>query len=317
MHQLGTTVNKSSRCFDAPHEKIDSMATTIPQAFRKLKSNLEITGLQQSTVSTRQQNVRRVLEKDLKVIESFLTGSYSRSTMIAPLSEADIDVFTVLDVSYFHHYNGQNGGPAGLLDRVRRTLLKTYTRTPSVSRNGQAVTIRFTDFTVDVVPAFRRSGGGYIIPNSLTNYWLETDPKKHVQLISSANSDHNGDLVPLIKMIKGWNKMHGAFFRSFHLEVLALSILNRVRIDDYPSGVRFYFDKGRGLISQENPDPAGYGDDVGKYINTGEKIRQAVAKFEKAYENSLKAEDYAKQGRIRESIATWSKVFDGYFPAYD
>ena len=105
------------------------MATTITASFQKLKENLEITGLQASTVSTRQNNVRDVVKKDLSVLDSFLTGSYSRSTLIAPLKEADIDVFVVLDSKYFHHYNnGQNGGQAGLLDLLKRTLRKKIGR---------------------------------------------------------------------------------------------------------------------------------------------------------------------------------------------
>src|SRR5690606_36563009 len=73
-----------------------SMATTIDEAFRKLRTNLEITGLQESTVSTRQQRIRGLLEADFTVLDSFLGGSYRRSTMIAPLGEADIDIFIVL-----------------------------------------------------------------------------------------------------------------------------------------------------------------------------------------------------------------------------
>lgn len=134
------------------------MATTIPASFQKLKENLEITGLQKSTVSTRQNSVREVVENDLTVLDSFLTGSYSRSTMIAPpLKDADVDIFVVLDAKYFYNYdNGQNEGQAGLLDLVKRTFRKTYTKTPDISRNGQAVTIRFEDFVVDVVPGFNR-----------------------------------------------------------------------------------------------------------------------------------------------------------------
>jgi len=47
------------------------MATTIPASFQKLKENLEITGLQKNTVSTRQQNVRDVVAKELTVLDSF------------------------------------------------------------------------------------------------------------------------------------------------------------------------------------------------------------------------------------------------------
>src|SRR6266702_838803 len=145
------------------------MAISIPQAFQTLKTNLEITDLQAETVSTRQQNVRKVVEDGLTVTDSFLTGSYKRNTMIAPLSEADVDVFMVLENSYFYTYtDGKSGGQAGLLDLVKRTLRKTYTKTPDISRNGQAVTIRFGDFMVDVVPGFKQQGGGYLIPNSVS-----------------------------------------------------------------------------------------------------------------------------------------------------
>ena len=294
-----------------------NMPTTIPQAFQKLKSNLEITDLQEETVSTRQQNVRGVVEARLTVIDSFLTGSYSRQTMIAPLNEADVDIFIILDASYFHHYNqGQNGGQAGLLDLVKRTLRNTYTRTPDISRNGQAVTIRFEDFMVDVVPAFYRQGGGYLIPDSINSTWISTDPKRHIEIISRANSAHNGDLIPLIKMIKAWNRNIDNWFRSFHLEVVALQALENVTISDYPSGMRYFFDKGRTFITKQSPDPAGFGGDVGNYISTQSSVQEASQRFQLAYERALKAEQFAVQGDVARALDMWSKVFGHYFPAY-
>jgi len=292
------------------------MATTVKQSFEELKQNLQITGLQSSTVSTRQNNIREVLEKDLDVSDSFLTGSYSRDTMIAPLNETDIDIFIVLHSKYYHHYNGQNGGQAGLLDLVKRTLLKTYTKTPDISRNGQAVTINFTDFAVDVVPGFKREGGGFLIPNSITQGWISTDPKEHVEISNQFNSDHDGDYVPFVKMIKAWNKSHSSFFRSFHLEVLALEILKNVKISDFPSGVRFYFSKGISLISKKNPDPAGYGGDIGSYLDTKEIVQDAVDRFQRAYELSAKAEDLGNQGDVELAVDKWRVLFGDYFPAY-
>lgn len=293
------------------------MATTIQQSFLKLKENLEITGLQESTVSTRQKTVRDVVSADLTVSDSFLTGSYSRSTMIAPLNEADVDIFIVLDPKYFHHYNnGQNGGQGGLLDLVKRTLRKTYTRTPDISRNGQAVTIRFEDFVVDVVPGFVRQGGGFLIPNSISHSWIATDPKKHVEIVAASNKAHDGDFVPLVKMVRAWNKNNSKHFGSFHLEVVALQILETVRIVDFSSGMRYFFDKGRASIGGKNLDPAGYGGDIGSYINTQEAIKEAVSKFQLAYERAVKAEDYAARGYVKDAIDTWIKVFGDYFPAY-
>jgi hypothetical protein len=136
------------------------------------------------------------------------------------------------------------------------------------------------------------------------------------KIMTAQNEAHDGNLVPLIKMVKGWNSTIGKYFRSFHLEALAIQILNGVTISDFPSGVRYYFDKGRTIIKEKNLDPAGYGDDLGKYIDTQEKVQEAVAKFELAYDRAIKAEDYARRGYVQNGVETWIKVFGDYFPAY-
>jgi hypothetical protein len=193
------------------------MATTIKSAFDVLKSNLNITGLQESTVATRQTNIRTAVEAEMEVLDSFVAGSYRRNTLIAPLANADVDVFMVFAAKYF-----EQDGQASLLDKVKRVLKITYPKTPEISRNGQAVTITFTDFKADVVPAFYRQGGGFLIPDSVSKRWISTDPKAHIDLWQTANKAHNGDLVPLIKMIKGWNVCHSWLLHSFHLETIVL-----------------------------------------------------------------------------------------------
>ncbi len=258
------------------------MAKTILESFKKLKANLEITGLQHSTVSTRQQNVRKVIENELDVLDSFLTGSYSRHTMIAPLSEADIDIFVILYPSYY-----EKDGQANLLDRVKRVLLKTYTKTPKISRNGQAVTITFTDFIVDVVPAFNRKGGGFLIPNSIKKEWISTNPKTHVEIMSNENDKHDGNLIPIVKMIKGWNKNINHAYVSFYLELLAINIFTNVTISDYSSGLRYFFDKGREVIKYKVKDPVEYGGQINGLDNVS-TIEEAVSRFETAYNRAKK-----------------------------
>ena len=203
-----------------------------------------------------------------------------------------------------------------MLDLIKRNLKKTYPKTPDISRDGQAVTIQFSDFMVDVVPGFNRQGGGYLIPNSISNTWISTNPKIHTDLIKNSNTIHNGDFVPLIKMIKSWNRNSGEYFNSFHLEALALKILEGVTITDYPSGVRYFFDKSRDWMNKQLPDPSGYEGDIGLYINTTEKIQEAYNKLQLAYERALKAESYASSGQIKNAIDMWIKIFGDYFPIY-
>lgn len=286
------------------------MATAITSSFQRLKENLEITGLQKSTVSTRQDNVRDVVAGEIDVLDSFLTGSYSRSTMISPLSEADIDIFIVLDPKYY-----EKDGQTSLLDKIKRVLLKTYTKTPKISRNGQAVTITFTDFVVDVVPAFNRKGGGFLIPNSVQNIWIETNPKTHVDIMAEKNKTHSGDLVPIVKMIKGWNRNINYSFVSFRLELLAIEIFENVTISDYPSGMRFFFDKGKDRIKYKAKDPVSYGGEISGLRNITSP-EEAVSRFETAYNRAVKAEQYAKDGSIKNAVDEWVKIFGNYFPAY-
>jgi hypothetical protein len=287
------------------------MPTTIIQGFQKLRENLEITALQESTTSTRQQNIRDALKSDLNVLDSFLTGSYRRNTMIAPLSDADIDIFIVLDSAYF-----KQDGQAAILDKFKQVLRKTYTKTPDISRNGQAVTIVFNDFKVDVVPAFYRQGGGYLIPDSILKRWISTDPKKHVEIWGAANKVHNGDLIPLIKMIKCWNREHSALLHSFHLESLILQVLNNVTISDYSSGVRYVFDKARILIRYTVADPAGYSGDIGAYLNSQDKKEDVISRLETAYNRAIEAEQLNSVGNVKQAYDKWCLIFGSYFPTY-
>jgi hypothetical protein len=286
------------------------MARTIAAAFAELRSNLEITDLQAEVVAIRQKRVREALERQMSVLTSFLSGSYKRSTMIAPLAEADIDIFVILDPSYFKKYT-----PATLLDRVRAVLLETYPKTPRISRNGQAVTITFTDFTVDVVPGFHQKGGGYLIPDSRSGRWISTDPTIHDSKLAAANRCHQGDLVPLVKIIKGWNKAISDAFVGFYLELMTTDILLGVTISNFPSGVRFVLDRGRERIKCMMIDPAGFGDQVNGLAGVA-TVTEAVSRFTTAYNRAAKAELLAAGGKVEAAIDEWRKVFGSYFPAY-
>jgi hypothetical protein len=287
------------------------MATTIAAGFNQLKSNLEITNLQAGTVSTRQSEVRKAVENELQTLNSFVAGSYVRNTMIAPLASADVDVFMVLAAKYF-----SPTGYASLLDRLRAALLKRYPTTPRISRNGQAVTIIFTDFRVDVVPAFNRKGGGYLIPDSVGQRWISTDPTVHITKWAEANKWHEGNLVPLLKMLKAWNRSHSELLNSFHLEALAKQVLTNVRISDYPSGARYVFDKARALVNIALADPAGYDGDIGRYLNTTDKRAAVAQRLQRAYDQSVEAEGFAGRGNIRAAFEKWQTVFGDCFPAY-
>ena len=234
-----------------------------------------------------------------------------RSTMIAPLSESDIDIFVVIDAAYWTTYKDAS---AGLLQRTRDVLLQTYTRSPKIKPDGQAVTITFNDFVVDVVPAFNRNGGGYLIPNG-TGGWIQTNPNVHADVLTAQNKWHGGNLVPLVKMIKGWNRSNGDTFSGFYLELMTTDVLTNVTISDFSSGVRYVFDKGREKIKLKQRDPAGLGDSWVNGLKKG-TVEQAAARFTRAWELAVQAEALASNGRISPATDNWRAIFGDYFPAY-
>lgn len=286
------------------------MPTTIQQGFATLCANLEISELQAQTVSTRQQNVRDAVAADFSVLNSFLTGSYKRNTMIAPLKDADVDLFVVLDPSYYSTHT-----QVSLLEAVRTSLRKQYPNTPRFSKSGQAVTISFSDFQMDVVPAFNRQGGGYLIPNANTNQWISTDPTKHESIWTEQNKWHEGGLVPFIKTVKCWNREHSAFLRSFHLETVVLETLRNATMSDWPSAVRYFFDKARTTAINAINDPAGYSGDLTEYLSLSDKL-EVLERAKAAHDRAVQAESYIRDDYIENAYGRYRIIFGDYFPAY-
>jgi hypothetical protein len=89
-----------------------------------------------------------------------------------------------------------------------------------------------------------------------------------------------------------------------------------VTISNFPSAARFFFDRGRDLITRQNPDPAGYGGDVGYYISTSNEIEAAKSRFTTAYDRAVKANSYQVAGNTEAAIAEWRKIFGDAFPTY-
>ena len=289
---------------------------TRAQAFEELRSTLELTSLQETTVAERQERVRGAVANQLTVTDDFLTGSYRRHTLIGPLKRADVDVVVVLDRKY------KERGPRAVLELVKKALLVEYTRTPTISRNGQAVTITFTDFIVDVVPAFVRPwwtwDEGWEICDSGSDSWITTNPKKHVEISATANKAHGGHLVPRIKQLKAWNRTVGEPLRSFHLEALAWSIFGTSwmwkngQSSDWVSA-RYFFGNARTELKNQLHDPAGTGSDVAAYLR-GTALDSAVSKVTSAYERCVRAEKCAKDEDLAGMHKAYGQVFGDYYP---
>jgi hypothetical protein len=252
---------------------------------------------------------------ELTVEDSFLTGSYRRHTLITPLSQADVDVVVVLNRSY------KRDGARAVLNMVKSSLATAYSEPTEISRNGQAVTIKFSDFLIDVVPAFVQPwllGGGWTICDSGSDSWIATNPKRHVEISAQANELHDGELVPCIKQLKAWNRTAGKPLRSFHIEALAWSVFGRSSWHYAPmsndwESVSYFFQKAPRKLGDSQPDPAGTGKDLSAYLR-GTARREAVSNMEAAYRRCIRADGAYNDDDIAVMHQSYARVFGNYYP---
>lgn len=294
------------------------MATTIKESFRQYASNLNITNRQSTVVTNCKNNVVRVLGAKLTLHDekARVIGSWDRDTLTRYLTEGDVDLMVVL-----HH--GENkgwdsaDGTVNALRRFKAILDEAYPKTPCrVDRS--CVTMKLSEFRLDVVPAFKFTDGTYRIPDTYQKRWVSTDPIKFASAITAVNKNMGGSFVPLIKMVKGWNRNVGWPIRSFHLECMLYNhYWNYTQSYTYNSTLNVFFSKLPGYLRTASYDPI-TGERVDTYLDNDALVTdrsKAIAKAEKAAKLATEAiGDEDKYPIV--AIGEWKDLFGEFFPAY-
>ena len=113
-----------------------------------------------------------------------------------------------LPYSIYEQYNNYSGnGQSALLQAVKTSIEKTYSKT-SIRGDGQVILVPFTDgITFEVVPAFNNKDDSYTYPNANNGgRWQTTNPKPEISAIRTRNSNCNGNLVSLCRMMRAWKR---------------------------------------------------------------------------------------------------------------
>lgn len=298
------------------------MARTIKQAFADYKSNLEITDRQESLVGTRRGNVVKALAANLTLHPdqpSLVMGSWDRRTLTRYLREGDVDVMAVL-----HHGKHKDWdtpeGTIRALDRVKAILQAqdAYKSIP-MRRDRNCITMQFAEFRLDVVPAFKHQNGYYNIPDAVRRRWVATNPFSFASKITAVNQNMNGTFVPIIKMVKGWNRHQGWPIRSFHLEcMLHRHYQSYTQSYTYSSTLRRFFQGLPAYLRAPCTDPV-MGDRVDTYLDNValETRRQlAVRKAQAAARAANEAMAAEEAGKEEKAIRIWKGLLGEFFPAY-
>ncbi len=290
----------------------------VSDAFATFKSRLELTKTEQDDASRRQKDVRATVQASFDVDHDFLAGSYGRHTKTKPLK--DIDIFVVLSTKESER---RKAHPKAVLDDLEACLVDAYGR-DQVVRDRRCVTVWFEKrnqtqhedgkvVSLDVVPAFA-SGSDYEIPDEQLGTWIKTNPATHNDLTTAKNRDLSGNWVPLVKMLKSWNRANGRPIEpSFLVEVMALDLIDGP-FNTFPDEARRFFAAAAASVHEDWADPAHLGPPVSDEM-TPVLCSAARLKLEAAEMAATRAYRAEAQGREGEAVRIWREVFGEFFPA--
>ncbi len=288
----------------------------ILKDFEVFRTRIEPSEKQKESISSSHLKMRGILEnsKEIHVVETFLTGSYARQTMIRPLR--DVDYF--VKVHYTYH---KNDSPIQILRKITRILQKAYPYS-RISIRPPCVTIRFAFCHFEIVPAIGIEGNEELfkIPANNGRGWQYTYPKIPDKWMIQENKVAGGLFKPTIKMIKRWRDIHKVPLRSFHLEMLARMAFNSYKIENFVQGVWAFLKNTTYLLNynQYTPfieEPGRKNVYVDKYLFDDRlKLAFVKKKLYFAHRHAEKSFDYMSKGRTRSAERLWRNILGPEFP---
>ncbi|MYT10792.1 MULTISPECIES: hypothetical protein [Streptomyces] len=256
------------------------------------------------------------------VLETFGSGSLSRSTQLKPIH--DVDIIAIYDPD--EHPEWGNDGPSAedalkhIRGQVNRLLSQSSGTHGNVVRHtllrNHAVKCFLDDpddpeaFTVDVMAALRQADGSLLIPEKLTTRWVPADPKYLIAQVA----DHHRDwshFRPLVRVLKQWRHtapVEGRI-KSLVMEVLALNCMPRS--GNRSEGLKTFFTAAAVQVNEGVWDPAGLCGEIQPDLDRA----GLSAAFAEAADVAERACAAAAEGDTDDALRLWQAILGEDFPA--
>ena len=147
--------------------------------------------------------------------------------------------------------------------------------------------------------------------------WKFSAPDLHNAYVHNIDTRLDGQLKPLVRLVKAWKYKRAAPIKSFYLELRTAHYANTEPAIVYGIDLRNIFARLLADRLADFPDPRFPHDSFTlKACNTDVQALEALTKLANAARWSAEAMDAHYAGRTHEAFERWSLVFNGDFPQY-
>jgi hypothetical protein len=222
-------------------------AEFLEELFLDLIQDVEPTPNQKEDAQRTHHTLRYRLDSGnigLRIIDSYLSGSYVRHTAIAPLDDVDI-IFLIDPSKWPRGFLADKPSPSVVLTTFERAIRYRYPDSV-VQRQRRSVGLALHKMHIDAVPAILESSesGRIYVLDSETEEWILSAPRVHAEHTTHVNKQREGRFVPLVKVLKFWNKSlpSTACLKSFAIETIAVRLFSEVGFSSFTDGALLFFD---------------------------------------------------------------------------
>jgi hypothetical protein len=290
---------------------------SVQQAFEQFERDVvRVPNAENDAAKRVQQEIREHLARELpELLETFLSGSYSRRVQVVRLHDIDIIVVLVDPTGAFA------ASAAAALEAIRAAAVTcALVRRATARVRSVRLTLRDYEFTVDLVAALEPDEGeGLLLARHMLDEghddWTLGHPRGQRQAAIDKNDDTGGIYIPSVRLVKYWlTTLWGTGekpFRSYHAEsVLHGALSEKV---DFDEAMVLFFDAAYEALAPGvlTPDPGAPATYVDERLEANERreAREAVARARAA------AQAAYEKGDLEEALDGWVEVFGSAFPA--
>lgn len=168
-------------------------------------------------IRTHLNEIEKVLGREIEGLDRILFGgSISKKTFIEGAS--DVDALVILDRAKY-----KDATPKELQNAFAKMLQQRFPRT-EIKCGSLAVTIKFKDYEIQLLPALRNNGKLQIASNDGACWSTSINSAKFTEKLTATNKINSNKVIPVIKLAKSLlsNLPSKYQLSGYHVEALAV-----------------------------------------------------------------------------------------------